>query len=332
MKLAVLYPKTPIPVIDQVVVSWRPNEELCASASIACSFGLSGTIPVVTPVDSPGIGDPRDWVFGDDMDGIRQAISRGADAFFLNIPLYSKHAITSIMNHDFCFIGQRIVQGTRLGNRFYLASILQEAKYSHVQTTFSTCDNLRYDGSYPAVAKPVRKSHGRGIRKVDEVTDLRHHLWDMAVSGSYGRSLVVQPFLPGREISVPVFPRGLYPDGLHDSAWSLPPILKIDHINGIFPKHYVPVMADLCMQKICKECESIVDFFNVKGPVCFECRQDDAGEYQIFDMDLQPDLSLDFPFKKRNIQNLFLTSFLFWGKTQTDFLNYLLCTAWPGEL
>lgn len=332
MRLAVLYPKMSIPVIDQVVVSLRPNEGLCASASIACNFCLSGMIFTVTPVDCPDIRNPSDWVFGDDMDGIRQAISRGADTFFLNIPLYSEHVISSIMNHDFCFIGPRIVQGTRLGNRFYLASILQEAKYSHVQTTFSTCDNLRYDGPYPAIAKPIRKTHGRGIRRVDDTTDLRHHLWDMAVSGSYGRSLVVQPFLPGREISVPIFPRGLYPDGLHDSAWSLPPILKIDHINGVFPKHYVSVMADSCMQKICKECESIVDFLNIKGPVCFECRQDHAGEYQIFDVDLQPDLSLDFPFKKRNIQNLFLTSFLFLGKTQTDYLNYLLGTAWPGEL
>lgn len=134
----------------------------------------------------------------------------------------------------------------------------------------------------------------------------------------------MQPFLPGREISVPVFPRGLYPDGLHDSAWSLPPILKIDHINGIFPKHYVPVMADLCMQKICKECESIVDFFNVKGPVCFECRQDDAGEYQIFDMDLQPDLSLDFPFKKRNIQNSFFDIFFILGQNANRFFELFI--------
>ena len=42
--------------------------------------------------------------------------------------------------------------------------------------------------------------------------------------------------------------------------------------------------------------------------------------------------TLDFLFKKSSVQNHFLTSFLFLGKTQTDYLNYLLCTAWPGEL
>lgn len=58
MRLAVLYPKMSIPVIDQVVVSLRPNEELCASASIACNFSLSGIISIVTPVDCPDINNP----------------------------------------------------------------------------------------------------------------------------------------------------------------------------------------------------------------------------------------------------------------------------------
>ena len=85
--------------------------------------------------------------------------------------------------------------------------------------------------------------------------------------------------------------------------WSLPPVRRFNHHNGIAPYNGVvavinnsEVLSDEHLnseqiKKLCLQCETAAQLVNAKAPIRIDCRQNSEGHYYLFDLNMKPNMT-----------------------------------------
>jgi len=100
MKIAILYQKNPVPVIDGVIKPMKDGGYADSGADIAFSLKMNN-LETIFHVKSPNMFIDLNWVFPDTKEGIQQLIDFRENMFWLNNVLYKNHPIQKFIEMGF---------------------------------------------------------------------------------------------------------------------------------------------------------------------------------------------------------------------------------------
>ena len=308
-----------VPPVDHggLVKAPKPGGYRDSGADIAFALRQAG-VTVVTPEQWPDPALDTGWTFPDTAAGIDAALQAGATTLWANSVLFTGHPLEqllgrvrivgqipavvdryddkAVMNQELAHVGVPVVRHVLLAE-----SPTHRSKLS--------LDNLDADCltsagfTFPLVVKPIRGRGSAGVTVVDSLTTLRTTVAATIASGHFGSTLMVEPYLPGDEVTVTVMP----PDRRRADApgrhWCLPPVRRINHHDGVAPYngtvavvHNSEVLpaaeqADPAMRELLNACRMVAEHIAARAPIRIDCRQDTDGEFRIFDVNLKPNMT-----------------------------------------
>ncbi|MCG8370913.1 MAG: ATP-grasp domain-containing protein, partial [Proteobacteria bacterium] len=234
-RVAVLCQAAAVPAIDGQRKPMKPGGYSDSGADIA--FALKTLdIEVLTPQPRP---DPRvdtDWVFPDTEAGIESAQALGANVLWANTVLFNGHPLQKTASADVSVVGQSPSIVHRFDDKWYTNRLLRSRGLNvarsvlvgHaaapandiIDTSSLTAQNLRRRGlALPLVVKPRRGRGSDGVTRVRTLPELQsavagllsaRTVEDGESHAKYGELVILEEFLPGKEITLTVMPPGGY--------------------------------------------------------------------------------------------------------------------------
>lgn len=308
LPLAVFYQSTPTPEIAGLVKPMKIGGYRDGGADIAAALRSAGW-PVIVPVETPDVSRDLDWVFPDTTAGIDLAISRGAKVLWANTVLFHGHPLQGGHTRSFRTVGQ-LAESTQLFDDKWATNDLLRTNDFPVVRSFridskDAVDDL--DLSFPVILKPVRGRGSQGVVQIASRNLLKRRVGELLASREYGDRLMIEEYLPGTEVTVSVMPPGKYRFGSETrslaSHWALPTIKRFDHRDGVVPYSGEVVVTDNSqwlspdeeqsepIRKLREYCERAGALIGARAPIRIDCRQTSAGEYQLFDLNMKPNLT-----------------------------------------
>jgi D-alanine-D-alanine ligase-like ATP-grasp enzyme len=311
-RVAILYQALPPPIFAGLRKEPKPGGYSDSGADIGFGLRQQG-IEVLTQVATPA--RDLDWVFPDTEEGIARALAAGATVLWANTILFDGHPLEAVLGQVFV-VGQLPSMVQRVDDKFATNALLRarglpvpssvlvarEAR-PHV---FSLTDlsKLCDEGhlSPPLVVKPVRGRGSQGVTLVEDSAALLSAADKLLSAGNFGDQLMVEQFLRGEELTVTVMPAG---DPRHNDgdAWTLPPVRRFDHQQGIAPYNgTVPVsknslaltpkeQSEPAVADMLEACIKAAEIVGALAPIRIDCRADASGQYQLFDVNAKPNLT-----------------------------------------
>ncbi|MBC7533769.1 MAG: hypothetical protein H7318_19555 [Oligoflexus sp.] len=161
--------------------------------------------------------------------------------------------------------------------------------------------------SFPAILKPIRGRGSAGVTLIkteDEFQDLTSK-W--VETDEFGSSFMLEELLPGEEITVAVMPPGTYlikgVEEVKSKCWALPAVKRMNHVDLVAPYNGVVAVVnnsfvlnaeelkDPDVIRITKACEKAGDLVGSKAVIRVDCRHNTKGLYEIFDLNMKPNLT-----------------------------------------
>ena len=287
--VAVLFQKEPTPVQGGLQKPAKPGGYRDSGADIAYALQKNG-VRVVTSNPRPNPALDEDWVFGDDIDGIRAALEAHASILWANTTLYQGHPLAPL-SKTVPVVGQRIVLVDRFEDKWVMHQWLRAHQFP-VPRMWEASSLDSFDGSTPLILKPRR---GRGSQGVKRLTHVRQ--WHLEGQDT---GFVLEEFLPGEEVTVTVLPPGSYGNVRSDGYWALPAVTRTNHQEGVIPySGDVPVLDNSFVDpQMSKDLEHFMKVSQaVARELCsrawlrIDARQDIAGVYRIIDVNFKPNLT-----------------------------------------
>ena len=308
-KVAVLYQAVAAPKVDGIVKPMKDGGYSDSGADIAYALKKQN-IDVVTPVNEPELSMDLDWVFPDTVEGIQSAIDKGATIVWLNTVLYQGHPIESFIARGVAVVGQ-VPKNVGLYDDKLVTNALLSAHHlpipKSVVIAHKDANNFKIVFPFPVVAKPIRGRGSQGVSLARDMRELTNALSEMFGEGNFGGALYVEEFLSGQELTITVMPPGVYKINhvaiLKESYWSLPPVRRFNHENGIAPYngtvaviHNSEVLSDTEMaqekvKQLCGFCEQAAILVEAKAPIRIDCRADANGKFYLFDLNMKPNMT-----------------------------------------
>lgn len=329
-RVAVLRQALAPPVIDGLRKPPKPGGYADGGADIAFNLRAAG-VQVITPADDPDPAVDLDWVFGDAEGGIREALARGADVLWANTIVFAGHPLERLARGGVRVVGQapELVQrydDKHVANEFLRGHGLPVARSVLIgrepgpgAVALGDLDEggLRGLGlAFPLVVKPVRGRGSEGVvrvgslpRLVEEASRLFEATlaFDGEASSRYGSRLILEEYLPGDEITVAAMPPGSYSIGGREVAfggcWALPAVRRFDHRDGVAPYNGDVAVArnsavlgerdraDEAIRLVAGQCALAADLVGARAPIRVDCRRRDGGGYDLFDLNMKPNLT-----------------------------------------
>ena len=326
--LAVLHQAIDPPLIDGARKPLKEGGYTDSGADIAAAFRGIG-IPVVTPGKLPDPACDDGWTFPDTADGIAGARERGALVLWANTVLFEGHPLEAVRGVR--IVGQRPADVHRFDDKWQARNIMLAAGLPFpaavlvgavaapgVVSLRAVDDPLleRLGMRHGAIVKPVRGRGSQGVTFAPSAAEAREALSVLFATTSpaaegpvpvYGDRAIVEAFLPGEEITVAVFPPGAYRfrERIRSerSHWALPVIRRTGHAAGIAPySGAVPVSvnsetltagegARVEVAAAVAACVHAAALIGARAPVRIDCRRSEAGSFQLFDVNLKPNLT-----------------------------------------
>ncbi len=323
MKIAVLYQKCAPPELNGIVKPMKPGGYSDSGADIAYCLAKNG-ISVALPTDKPDVGNNFDWVFPDTKEGIEAAVAAGADILWLNTVLYDGHPVDDFQG--LYAIGQLPADTSEYDDKYYTNTALKNAGFPVVAQRIAN-ENYARNDVFPCIVKPIRGRGSQGVVKCNSEAELQKVVLEEIASKKYGKRLIVEEYLPGKEITVAVFPNGK----------ALPAVERFNHINGIAPYNGdVPVevnsravlTATPQLEKIIEACENAVKFLGLNGLVRIDCRADENGNYKIFDFNMKPNMTGNGRPGRENQNSLVMIAAKKLGWSYFDLLSHMIEFRW----
>ncbi|MBK0369320.1 ATP-grasp domain-containing protein [Flavobacterium agrisoli] len=344
--VAILYQTKTPPERNGIIKPMKPGGYSDSGADIAYSLKRQG-INIITPVEDSQIEQDLDWVFPDTTNGIKMAIEKGASTIWLNTVLYKGHPIEDFINKGMSVVGQ-IPENVDLYDDKWVTNKLLKANDLPIPKSISiTHDNImkyKLDFPFPVVAKPIRGRGSQGVCVVKNKEELALILNNMFNSHSYGEALYVEEFLSGQEVTITIMPPGKYIIGgeitTKNNYWSLPPVKRFNHENGIAPfngkvavVNNSEVLTNLELrqeeiQQLCLQCEVASKIVNAKAPIRIDCRANAKGKYFLFDLNMKPNMTGASRPHKQNQDSLTVLSARKIGWTFDDLVLNMLGQKW----
>lgn len=308
-KVAIVYQTQAPPERNGIIKPMKPGGYSDSGADIAYSL-LRRNINVVTPVENPRLEKDLEWVFPDTREGILSATVKGASVIWLNTVLYKGHPVEEFIENGLSVVGQIPENVDRYDDKLVANQLLKLHSLpvpGSVTITLETRNGFALDFPFPVVAKPIRGRGSQGVSFVRTAEELGILLGEMFDSHDYGNALYVEEFLPGEEVTITVMTPGTYTIGNKDVRkehyWSLPPVRRFNHENGIAPYNGTvavvnnsEVLSDERLQsetirRLCSDCELAAGLVDAKAPIRIDCRANEKGEYFLFDLNMKPNMT-----------------------------------------
>ena len=242
MKIAILYQNQAPPEKNGIKKPMKKGGYSDSGADIGYCLKKNG-IELITPVRDPNPMNDIDWVFPDTVNGIKAALSKGANVFWLNTVLFEGHPIEFFFNKQIEIIGQLPEMVNKYDDKIEANKILAENNLSipknQIIYDIRDLDTIDKVFQYPIVAKPIRGRGSQGVVMAKNIEELRKKSKKILDSGNFGDAIYIEQFLSGKEITITVMPPGKYIFGQKEinksQYWSLTPVERFNHINGIAP-------------------------------------------------------------------------------------------------
>ncbi|MDQ4099517.1 MAG: biotin carboxylase, partial [Chloroflexota bacterium] len=332
----------------------KPGGYRDSGADIAFALRQAG-VTVVTPEQWPDPAVDDGWTFPDTAVGIAAAVQAGATTLWANTVLFSGHPLEQILGRV-RIVGQIPAVVDRYDDKAVMNQeladagvpvvrhvLLAESPTSRSKLSLDALDAacLAHEGlTFPLVVKPIRGRGSAGVTVVDSLTTLRTTVAATIASGHFGSTLMVEPYLPGDEVTITVMP----PDRFRTSAparhWCLPPVRRVNHHDGVAPYngtvavvHNSEVLsaaeqADPTVLELLDACRTVAEYIDARAPIRIDCRQDTDGVFRVFDVNLKPNMT--GPGRPGRDDQLSLTGMAAAavGMSYTDLLTTMLAAAW----
>jgi len=358
--VAVLYQAIAPPAIDGVRKPLKPGGYADSGADLAWALRGGGTA-VVTPVAEPSADRPMDWVFPDHAAGIAAARAAGAHILWANTVLFAGHPLEAVLREDW-IVGQvpadvqtfddKAATNARLrraGLPLPAALVVGERPMSEGEPTLAELTPARLAEAglaFPLVVKPVRGRGSQGVARVGSPDELEERVRAL-FAGGYGRRVLLEAYLAGREYTLTVMPPGRY--RVHGTVrpcvahWALPPVRRFNHVAGVAPySGEVAVIrnsetlddaaaAAPAMRHLAAACERAAALVRARAPIRIDCREDAAGRPCLFDLNLKPNLTGPGRPGRDDQDSLVGLAARGLGWSYTDLLQAMLGQAWRAE-
>ena len=304
---AILFQSAPAPAVDGILKPMKENGYADSGADVGFALNQAG-VKMICPVAEPHISIDREWVFPDNSAGISHALAKGANVLWLNTVLYKDHPVEEFLRKGVAVVGQdpRTVQ--QFDDK-WLTSDLLHANGIPVPEKIKVNEGDKgiIPFGYPFILKPIRGRGSQGVRLVHNQEQYAPTLDSLFSTGLYGNSLYAEPFLPGEEITVTVMPPGRYhifgEEEYKPSHWCLTAVKRFNHQDGVAPYNgVVPIVENSRVisareqdsepiQSVYQHCAKAAALTGARAPVRIDCRQDAAGNYQLFDLNMKPNMT-----------------------------------------
>lgn len=307
--VALLYQAAHPPARNGIVKPMKPGGYSDSGADIAYTLQKSG-VSITTPVENPDPARALDWIFPDTKTGIDQALNQGARLLWLNTVLFDSHPIQDYLKKGVVVVGQDPRSVELFDDKWETNLLLKKqglpipnAVILRSQKEVSTLSGI----NFPVVAKPIRGRGSAGVTLAENEKELDRALDTLLSSLLYGNAILVEEFLPGQEVTLTVMPAGRYEIGGQTvekhNCWSLPPVRRFNHQNGVAPYNgTVAVVSNSqaltqeeleqpAVQTLMRQCEMAAQLVKAKAPIRIDCRQDAAGNYYLFDLNMKPNMT-----------------------------------------
>ncbi|RIB29472.1 hypothetical protein C2G38_2238867 [Gigaspora rosea] len=198
--VAILYQALQPPIIDGIRKPLKPGGYSDSGADIAY-YLRSDNIPIVTPVDNPSPTSDLYWVFPVTEEGINIKLVGHLPS---NVHKYDNKLFTNelIKNNGILVPHAILIGGSTYNGTYRLNDI--------------TLDILNKKGiRFPAVVKPIRGRGSQGVKKVDNIEQMKEHAEKLlstrtVIDGQYffeyGNTLILEEYLEGEEITATIMP------------------------------------------------------------------------------------------------------------------------------
>ncbi len=324
MKIAVLYQAASVPSKDGILKPVKEGGYSDSGADIAFCLRKGG-MEVVLPVEEPDERKNLDWVFPDTQPGIEEALSKGADTLWLNTTLFGGHPIESFRGKGIWVVGQDPQEMDFYDNKYKVNRFLASHGIPVAEQSIAQLGTA-YNGTFPCVIKPIRGRGSQGVEVAFSEEDYQNILRQDMQSGKYGKYMMAEPYLPGREITLSVLPGGE----------CLPVVERFHHRNGIIPySGEVPVSENSKaiptepeMQLFCQCCSDAARLLKTKALIRIDGRQDQKGNFQMFDVNVKPNMTGSSRVHRQGQDSLSLLAARHQGLNYFEFLQKLLSFSW----
>jgi D-alanine-D-alanine ligase len=282
-----------------------PASSGIVGADIAFALQSAG-VPVVTPVPSPDPRQPDDWVFPDTASALR------AGAQVLWAGPASAHDVR-ITERPVRRVGHDAAQVDWWDDKWRCNEWLREHGLPVARSILVGREGTNgvlplgdvkpgllaaLGLETPLVIKPVRGRDGAGVQRVDSVPKLVLEVIrlieatvtiDGKTQPQFGSRVMVEEHLPGDELAITVMPPGCYDISgvsvVHNDSWCLPPV-RADRTVLDAGEQRAPEIASLLAA-----CAAAGDLTAMRAPIRIDCRQRAGGAWQLFDLNMTPDLA-----------------------------------------
>lgn len=307
--VAILYQAQEPPAVDGIKKPMKPGGYSDSGADIAYSLHQQG-IQVITPVEDPAADNDFDWIFPDTKEGILKAVEKGANVLWLNTVLFTGHPIEKAISEGISIVGQIPEDAERFDDKWQTNLLLTEHHIPIPRSVLITQYNYNdfsLDFPFPVVAKPIRGRGSQGVSIVKNESELNSVIKNMFDSHLFGDALYLEEFLKGEEITITVMPPGNYVindrNVKKDKHWSLPPVKRFNHQNGIAPYNGIVAVINNSavltdeeiqipeIQKAMLNCDKAAAIVLAKAPIRIDCRADEKGDFLLFDLNMKPNMT-----------------------------------------
>lgn len=363
-RLAVLYQAIEPPLIDGVRKPMKPGGYSDSGADIACILREAG-VAVVTPAAQPDPAQDFDWVFPDTSDGIAGALAAGATLLWANTVLFAGHPLEDLRDRDLRIVGQQPAAVHEFDdkghtNRMLAAHDLPVAPaflLALEEVAALSAETLAARGfALPCVIKPIRGRGSEGVTLVSSLEELKAKaaallgatvVVDGASWPKYGTACMVEPYLPGQEITVTVMPPGRYRIRGENrdipACWCLPPVARFNHQDGIAPYNGIVAVtgnsrllepaeeADPRIHEMLAACARAGDLVGARAPIRVDCRADGDGRFLLFDLNMKPNMTGAGRPGREDQDSLTAIAARAIGWSYLDLLQAMAAQAWPSS-
>ncbi|RAL14511.1 glutathione synthetase ATP-binding domain-like protein [Aspergillus homomorphus CBS 101889] len=304
--VAVLYQALEPPVINGARKPRKPGGYQDSGADIAYTLHKHG-VRVHTPSASPNPRVQEGWCFPDTEGGILSAVQQGATHLWANTILFSSHPLqvseALASSHALSIVGQPPTLVEDFDDKAYLNEQLR--KYGSftlpqswlIRVTDNISPILASIPRYPVVGKPVRGRGSHGVKLCRDHAELDAHVNALVQESPV---VLIEEFLTGEEATITVMP----PCAGRDSHWSLPPVTRFNHVDGVAPYNGAVAvtansravtaeeMQDASYGAVMRQCEQVAKLIGATAPIRIDIRRFREGsEFAIFDINMKPNMT-----------------------------------------
>lgn len=344
LKVAILYQaKVPL-AVNGIIKPMKVGGYSDSGADIAFALKQRG-VEMIAPKNTPNENNDFDWVFPDTEEGIKAAINKGANLFWLNTVLHATHSILKFKNRNLLIVGQEPQKVERFDDKFYTNNLLRENELPIPKSyIISSNDSENNNLEFPIVLKPVRGRGSQGVMVVYDKKEFDEGVLKLISSKIYGTKIMMEEFLPGREITLTIMSPGNYIIKNNNvekkSHWALPAVERFNHENGVAPYNGIVAVINNSkilleeglnsaeIRSITKKCETAAKIVGAKAPIRIDCRKNKNGEYYIFDLNMKPNMTGASREHRKNQDSLTMIAAKNIGWNYPELIQNILAQHW----